>query len=108
MTGAYVALVLACRHLYDTGEVSRIPVRTAVAAVSVGVVDGEEMLDLTYIEDSSAWVDFNAVMLPGGKYVEVQGTAEKEPFSGDVMNRLLALAAQGTEELFATQKAALS
>jgi ribonuclease PH len=108
VTGAYVALVLACRHLYDTGEVSRIPVRTAVAAVSVGVVDGEEMLDLTYIEDSSAWVDFNAVMLPGGKYVEVQGTAEKEPFSGDVMNRLLALAAHGTEELFATQKAALS
>jgi ribonuclease PH len=108
ITGAYVALVLACRHLHDIGAVSRIPIRTAVAAISVGVVEGEEMLDLTYIEDSSAWVDFNAVMLPGGRYVEVQGTAEKEPFTSDAMSRLLALAAYGTEQLFTMQKAALS
>jgi ribonuclease PH len=107
ITGAYVALHLAVSHLLHTGAIPRTPLRTAVAAVSVGVVDGQEMLDMSYVEDSKAWVDFNAVMLPGGRFVEVQGTAEREPFSFDAMTRLLALAQGGIEQLFAAQKAVL-
>jgi ribonuclease PH len=108
ITGAYVALHLAVSHLLQIGAIARTPLRSAVAAVSVGVVDGQEMLDLTYLEDSHAWVDVNVVMLPGGRFVEVQGTAEREPFSFDTMARLLTLAQQGIEQLFAAQKAALS
>jgi ribonuclease PH len=107
ITGAFVALELATRHLLQIGAIPRTPLRSAVAAVSVGVVNGEELLDLSYIEDSKAWVDFNVVMLPGGRYVEVQGTAEREPFSFEAMTRLLGLAQQGIEQLFAAQKAAV-
>jgi ribonuclease PH len=107
ITGAYVALHLATNHLLQMGTIARTPIRSALAAVSVGVVNGEEMLDLTYEEDSSAWVDFNAVMMPGGRFVEIQGTAEREPFSFEAMTRLVTLAQQGIEQLFAAQKAAL-
>ena len=107
ISGAYVALALAARHLLSIGALPRTPIRSAVAAVSVGIVDGEERLDLTYLEDSSAWVDFNVVMLPSGRYVEVQGTAEREAFTHDMMLRLLSLAQRGIERLFAAQKAAL-
>jgi ribonuclease PH len=107
ITGAYVALQLATKHLLQIGAIARTPVRSAIAAVSVGIVDGEEMLDLAYLEDSKAWVDFNVVMLPDSRYVEVQGTAEHEPFSFEAMTRLLGLAQHGIEELFALQKAAV-
>lgn len=105
VSGAYVALKLAVEHLLQTGAISRTPLRSSVAAVSVGIVDGQELLDLSYIEDAKAWVDFNVVMLPGGRYVEVQGTAEREPFNASAMDRLLKLAADGIEQLFAAQKA---
>ncbi len=108
ITGAFVALTLATNHLLQMGTIARTPIRSALAAVSVGIVNGEEMLDLTYEEDSSAWVDFNAVMLPGGRFVEIQATAERESFSFESMTRLVALAQQGIEQLFAAQKAALS
>jgi len=107
ITGAYVALHLAVDHLLRIGAIPRNVLRSAVAAVSVGIVDGQEMLDLSYIEDSNAWADFNVVMLPGGRFVEVQGTAEREPFSFETMTRLLTLAQQGIEQLFAAQKAVL-
>ena len=107
ITGAYVALTLATNHLLQMGSIARTPIRSALAAVSVGIVNGEEMLDLTYEEDSSAWVDFNAVMLPGGRFVEIQATAERESFTFESMTRLVGLAQQGIEQLFATQKAAL-
>jgi ribonuclease PH len=107
ITGAYVALHLAIQHLLSTGAITRTPIRSAVAAVSVGIVDGQEMLDLSYIEDSSAWADFNVVMLPGNRFVEVQGTAERSPFTQDAMTRLLGLAQEGIEQLFAAQKAVL-
>jgi ribonuclease PH len=107
ITGAYVALSLAARHLLNTGAIPRTPIRSAVAAVSVGIVDGQELLDLAYIEDSSAWVDFNVVMLPSSRFVEVQGTAERSPFTQEAMTRLLGLAQKGIEQLFAAQKAAL-
>ena len=107
ITGAYVALNLAIQHLLKTGAITRTPIRSAVAAVSVGIVDGQEMLDLSYIEDSSAWADFNVVMLPGNRFVEVQGTAERSPFTQDAMTRLLGLAQEGIEQLFAAQKAVL-
>lgn len=107
ITGAYVALHLAMQRLLQIGIIARHPLRTAVAAVSIGIVDGQEMLDLTYREDSNAWVDFNVVMLPGGRFVEVQGTAEREPFSFEAMTRLLNLAQEGIEHLFVAQKAVL-
>jgi ribonuclease PH len=107
ITGAFVALQLAAAHLLHTGAIARTPIRSAIAAVSAGIVNGQEMLDLDYSEDSSAWVDFNVVMLPGGRFVEVQGTAEREAFALDAMTRLLALAQQGIEQLFAAQKAVL-
>jgi ribonuclease PH len=108
ITGAYVALALAEKHLLQTGAIARSALRSPVAAVSVGIVDGQEMLDLSYIEDSGAWVDFNVVMLPRGRFVEVQGTAEREAFSQETMARLLALAQAGIEQLFELQRAALS
>ncbi len=107
ITGAYVALALAARRLLRDGAIARTPIRAPIAAVSVGIVDGEELLDLNYSEDSAAWVDFNVVMLPRGRLVEVQGTAEREPFTVDTMNRLVALAQAGIEQLFAAQQAAL-
>ena len=106
VTGAYVAVQLAVQHLLQIGSIPRTPLRSAVAAVSVGIVNGEEMLDLSYMEDSKAWVDFNVIMLPGNRYAEVQGTAEREPFSFEAMTRLLGLAQAGIEDLFAAQKAA--
>lgn len=108
ITGAYVALALAARRLLHSGAIARTPIRSAVAAVSVGIVDGQELLDLTYPEDSAAWVDFNVVMLTRGRFVEIQGTAEREPFSLEAMGRLVALAQSGIEQLFAAQQAALA
>lgn len=107
ITGAYVALSLAIKKIMEAGRLKANPLRYAVAATSVGVVNGELMLDLCYEEDSRAEVDFNVVMIDRDKYVEVQGTAEGEPFSKETMDDLLRLARKGITELFDMQKAIL-
>jgi len=107
ITGAYVALVLACRRLVKENRLPSVPVRGEVAAVSVGIVAGAALLDLKYDEDSRAEVDMNVVCTGDGRFVELQGTAEGEPFSGDQVEELLALARGGLETLFAAQRAAL-
>jgi ribonuclease PH len=108
ITGAYVALRLALARLVEQGKLGSIPISTAVAATSVGIVEGVQMLDLCYEEDSSAQVDFNIVMTGDGKLVEVQGTAEHDPFTRNEMDELMALASSGIEQLLDAQKAALA
>jgi ribonuclease PH len=103
ITGGYVALVLALRRFGLEGAV-----RSQIAAVSVGIVNGLPVLDLDYEEDSSAQVDFNVVGTNAATYVEVQGTAEGEPFDRAAMDALLALADRGLEQLFAAQSEALA
>ena len=107
ITGAYVAFVLACRKLKNAGSVPRQPVTGEVAAVSVGIVDGLPLLDLKYDEDSRAGVDMNVVGTGDGRFIELQGTAEGEPFSREQMDELLLLANTGLAQLFAAQRAAL-
>jgi ribonuclease PH len=107
ITGACVALTLAGSWMLREGLVTRNPVRERVAAVSVGIVDGELRLDLDYAEDSSAQVDMNVVATERGGLVEVQGTAEGDPFPRDDLDRLLDLALSGIEGLLAAQKRAL-
>lgn len=109
ITGAYVACALACRKLQRGGsKIARTPFKGEVAAVSVGIVDGTPLLDLKYDEDSRAAVDMNVVCTGDGRFVEVQGTAEGEPFSRAEMDELLTLASAGLEEIFAAQRAALA
>jgi ribonuclease PH len=107
ITGAYVALALALRRLVAQGQLRTTPLRCAVAAISVGIVRGEPLLDLSYAEDSRAEVDFNVVMTDRGEYVEVQGTAEGKPFSRTAMNSLLDLAEHGIRQLLAIQQETL-
>ena len=104
ITGACAALTMAVNRLQAAGKLKESPLRTRVAAVSVGVVDGVPLLDLAYNEDSRADVDFNVVMTTAGEFVEVQGTAEGQPFSLDRLFDLLGLAEQGIMELFALQE----
>ncbi|MFN8533987.1 MAG: ribonuclease PH [Dehalococcoidia bacterium] len=106
ITGAFVAVVLALRSL-PADTFSRWPVKEAVAAVSVGIVDGEAVLDLAYEDDSRADVDFNVVMTSSGRFVELQGTAEGEPFDRAAANRLIDLAEGGIRRLFELQREAL-
>jgi len=108
ITGGWVALALAVRRLVRKETLSKDPLRRAVCAVSTGIVEGEARLDLAYAEDSSADVDFNFVLTDGGNFVEIQGTAEGEPFSPDDYQRLVALANKGALELFAHQNRALA
>ncbi len=108
ITGAYVALALACQKLMAEGKVRRSPLKSAVAAVSAGVVRGVPVLDLDYSEDSKADVDINVVMTDRNAFVELQGTAEQEPFSPEVLQAMLDLASGGLTELFAAQNAALA
>ena len=108
ITGAYVALVDAVRWLQAKKEISKNPVIGAVAAVSVGVYRGVPVLDLDYAEDSDCDTDMNVVMNDGGGFIELQGTAEGHAFRRDELDALLALAAKGTNELFAAQQAALA
>jgi len=108
ITGAYVALVLACRRLVSEKRIGALPVEGEVAAVSVGMVAGVPLLDLKYDEDSRAAVDMNVVCTGDGRFVELQGTAEGQPFSREEMDALLALAAVGVQNLFAAQRAALA
>jgi ribonuclease PH len=107
ITGAYVALVLACRRLVRENRLSVLPVTGEVAAVSVGVVAGTPLLDLKYDEDSRAEVDMIVVCTGDGRFVELQGTAEGEPFSREQMDALLGLARGGLQTLFAAQRAAV-
>jgi len=106
ITGAWVALMDACARLVADGVLESNPVRDQVAAVSVGIVQGQPVLDLDYPEDSGCDTDMNVVMTASGGIIEVQGTAEGEPFSRAQMNTLLDLADQGLRELMAAQKAA--
>jgi ribonuclease PH len=107
ITGAYVAFALACRRLLSAGKIKRLPFTNEVAAVSVGIVDKTALLDLNYGEDSRAEVDMNIVCTGDGRFIEVQGTAEREPFTREEMDALLALAVKGIEHLNKLQRAAL-
>jgi len=105
--GAYVALVDAFRWLKGQGKIEAIPITDSVAAVSVGIVEGDMLLDLDYREDSRAQVDMNLVMTGKGDLVEVQGTGEEAPFSKDALDRMISLATKGVRELSAMQEDAL-
>jgi len=107
ITGAYIALVDALRHIKKQGMIATVPIKDHLAAVSVGIVDGKPMLDLCYVEDSTAEVDMNLVMTGSGKIVEVQGTAEGEPFSKAELGKLLALGEKGIKTLIKKQKEVL-
>ncbi|CAG0980942.1 Ribonuclease PH [Geobacteraceae bacterium] len=108
ITGAYVALVDALRLLVERGVLPAVPLKEAVAAVSVGIVDGEILLDLNYVEDSAAEVDMNFVMTSSDRFVEVQGTAESEPFTVEQMDGMRSVAIEGIRMLFTIQEEALS
>src|SRR5512135_1901821 len=108
VTGSFVALGLAMRKLVDAGTLTHAPIRDFVAATSVGIVDGEIMLDLSYEEDSRAEVDMNFVMTGGKKFVEMQATAEQKPFDDAQLKKMTDLARKGVESLIAKQQAVLS
>ena len=107
VTGAYVALYQAMETMVNIGVISSMPLKSPVAATSVGIVHGYKFLDLCYDEDFRAEVDFNVVMTGQGEFVEVQGTAEAKPFNREAMDFLIELAEKGIKELFQVQKAAL-
>jgi len=106
ITGAYVALTDALSRLVERRVLDSLPLKEAVAAVSVGIIDGEACLDLDYLEDSSAEVDMNFVMTSSNRFVEVQGTAEAEPFSAEQMDKMRDLAVKGINRLFVIQQEA--
>ncbi|MBC7697146.1 MAG: ribonuclease PH [Bacteroidia bacterium] len=108
ITGAYVALQDAISTLLANGKLASSPIKQAIAAISVGVYKGNPVLDLDYIEDSDCDTDMNVVMTEDGGFVEIQGTAEGEPFSREAMNSMLDLAASGIRELITKQKTVLS
>ena len=108
ITGAFVALGLALEKLVEAGTLTSVPLRDFVAAVSVGVVDGEVLLDLNYEEDARADVDMNFVMTAGHKMVEVQATAEHQVFDEPQLSKMLGLARQGVQSLIAKQQAILN
>lgn len=107
ITGSYVALAIAIDRLVRSGQVPAGVLRSPVAAVSAGLVAGVPLLDLCYVEDSTAQVDVNIVMNAAGRFIEVQGTAEAEPFPRPALDRLLDLAQKGIGELLAAQQAVL-
>jgi len=107
ITGSYVALHQAMQTIAKMGIISSVPLKSAVAATSVGIVHSYQLLDLCYDEDANAEVDFNVVMTGKGEFVEVQGTAEARPFSKETIDSLLSLAEGGIRQLFQIQQAAL-
>lgn len=107
ITGAWIALHDALAHLVSEGLLPQMPAMTPLAAISVGIVDGEPLLDLAYEEDSRADTDMNVVATGLGQYVEIQGTAEREPFDRAMVNSLLDLADQGIAELVRAQEHAV-
>lgn len=108
ITGAYVAFALASNQLLKIGKIARSLTTNQVAAVSVGIVGNTPLLDLKYDEDSRAEVDMNVVCTSDGRFIELQGTAEREPFSRSQMDELVALATQGIEVLVGLQKSVIS
>jgi len=108
ITGAFIALGLALEKLVEAGTLSAVPLKDFVAAISVGIVDGEILLDLCYEEDSRADVDMNFVMTAGHKMVEVQATAEHQVFDDQQLSKMLALAKGGVQHLIAKQQAVLN
>jgi len=104
ITGSFIALSLALNKLKKDGLLGRIPIKDFVAATSVGILNGEMFLDLNYDEDSKADVDMNIVMTGKGEFIEIQGTAERKTFNKEQMDRLLALAKKGIEELIDIQR----
>ncbi|HEY1732526.1 MAG TPA: ribonuclease PH [Terriglobales bacterium] len=108
ITGAFVAMGLAMRRMVESGTMTAAPIRDYVAATSIGIVDGEIMLDLAYEEDSRADVDMNVVATGSKKLIEVQATAERRPFDDAQLAKMMALARQGIEALVAKQQAVLS
>lgn len=107
ISGACVALVDALNKMVAEGKLKKNPLKSMVAAVSVGIVDGQPLCDLEYVEDSAAETDMNVVMIDDGRMIEVQGTAEGAPFSHEELLALLALAKGGLEKIFEAQKEAL-
>jgi ribonuclease PH len=107
ITGAYVAFAIAADGLVRSGKLARNIITNEVAAISVGIVENTPLLDLKYDEDFRAEVDMNVVCTGDGRFIELQGTAEREPFSREQMESLLALAAQGIQELIAIQREAV-
>jgi len=107
VTGAYVALVDAVNQLLDEEKIDESPLSDYMAATSVGIVDGRPLLDLQYVEDFAAQVDMNVVMTGAGKIIEVQGTAEEEPFTRQELDKLMALAEKGIGELIVAQQKSL-
>lgn len=108
ITGAYVALKDAVDSLIANGQLTESPIKTAVAAVSVGIVEGEVLLDLCYEEDSKAHVDMNMVMTGDGEFIEIQGTGEEKPFSKKQLEDMMAVGELGIKALIEAQKHALS
>jgi ribonuclease PH len=107
ITGAYVALALALRKMEQDKKLKKNPLLSEVAAISVGIVEQTALLDLKYEEDSTAEVDMNVVCTGQGKFIELQGTAEREPFNREQMDEMLALAEKGIQHLFTIQRYAL-
>lgn len=107
ITGAYVAVYDAMRWMIDQRMMRTMALREPLAAISVGIYRGQEVLDLNYDEDSNAETDMNVVMTESGKFIEVQGTAEKDPFSAETLGKMLKLAKKGIDELIRAQKEAL-
>ena len=107
ITGAFVALSIAVNKLINEGLILESPFLDPIAAVSVGIVEGQALLDLCYVEDVTAEVDMNLVMTSTGKYIEVQGTGEEATFSADQLTQMLAIGKQGVDELAKLQRAAI-
>lgn len=103
ISGAWVALSDAIQTLLEQGDLQQSPIECQIAAVSVGIYEGQAILDLDYAEDSNASTDMNIVMNSNGGFIEIQGTAEGESFSDEELHEMLALARKGTEEIFALQ-----
>ncbi len=105
ITGGFVAMVLAMQHMVEANQIKEIPVRDYLAATSVGVIGGVPMLDLAYDEDSTADVDMNVIRTGDGRFIEVQGTAERDPFPRAVLDQMLDLGSRGIDELIQKQAA---
>lgn len=104
ITGSFIALVDACKYMVNKGMIEKMPIQDFIAAVSVGIVNGNKLLDLCFEEDSKAQVDMNVVMSGIGEFVEIQATAEKSPFSKRQFDEMLLMAEKGINELISIQK----
>ncbi|MEI6863088.1 MAG: ribonuclease PH, partial [Candidatus Omnitrophota bacterium] len=104
ITGSFISMVLALGKICKDGVIEKVPVADYVAAISVGILGGKPILDLDYDEDSTSEVDMNVIMTGADKFIEIQGTAEREPFTKHQMDELLVLAKKGIGELITAQK----